>query len=504
MKERFLFIGVFVLLLAVMVGLNAASYVQRIKEPDKEIAPNRSTYNPGSTGLLAYYMLLVETGHSVKRWQRPMAELPTAGNDRPDTFVLVGPFRKSFTSEDHQKILEWVSTGGRLVLIDREPPSDLVTTTADWSISLSSSPAADILFADPSDQKQMTAGTAAVKPDQVTLLTARVNAVQPSKYASSISLVHHDAVPETEDDVESYEDPGYEEEAGHTTTGGEGMEPTIKVKEDSETSEPYDFFGGADPTPSPASADTPETLPAEEGSVEEGDAGDELTFSAPVVHLSDGGRIVLADIPYGQGRIIVLSDPFIVSNGGISMADNAQLAINLAGTGPVLFDEYHHGYGAENNRFFEYFAGTPVTAIFLQVAAVLGLILYSRSRRFARPVPEPDPDRLSKLEYIGAMAELQQKTRAYDLAMENIYYDFRRRVCRYLGLDNMTVKTEELAAAVAERAAIDRDTAVKMMAACQDIVHGERTNKKEMLMLTTWLRETEEKLRLTRRRITRI
>ncbi|MDQ3180706.1 MAG: hypothetical protein M3Q33_09320, partial [Acidobacteriota bacterium] len=77
-----------------------------------------------------------------------------------------------------------------------------------------------------------------------------------------------------------------------------------------------------------------------------------------------------------------------------------------------------------------YSAGTPFVAIFLQFAVLVGLVLFSNSRRFARPLPENEPNRLSKLEYVSAMAELQQRTRAFDLAIENIYTDFRRRTAR--------------------------------------------------------------------------
>ena len=38
---------------------------------------------------------------------------------------------------------------------------------------------------------------------------------------------------------------------------------------------------------------------------------------------------MLVDYPYGKGRIVLLSDPFIVANSGISLEDNLQLAINL-------------------------------------------------------------------------------------------------------------------------------------------------------------------------------
>jgi hypothetical protein len=194
-----------------------------------------------------------------------------------------------------------------------------------------------------------------------------------------------------------------------------------------------------------------------------------------------------------------LSDPFVVSNGGILMADNAQLAINLVDTGGLIaFDEYHQGFGAGKNQIVEYFSGTPVIAIFFQLCALAVFVFYSRSRRFARPVPEPEPDRLSKLEYIAAMAELQRRTRAYDLALENIYSDFRRRVAKLFGVDNQLTPRREIAVRIAERTKRDPNEIEVFMQKCEDIAHGEPSSNKETLRLVGEIRELESELRLTR------
>jgi hypothetical protein len=183
-----------------------------------------------------------------------------------------------------------------------------------------------------------------------------------------------------------------------------------------------------------------------------------------------------------------------------------QLAVNVvtAGGGSVAFDEYRQGYGSGTNRVFEYFEGTPVTAIFLQVFAIAALIVFSRARRFARPVPEAEPDRLSKLEYVGAMAELQQRTRAYDLAMENIYTDFRRRVARHFGIDNMTTSRKELTRRIAERTGDEPLELERTLKKCEDIIHGDTGRKSEVVSLAGRLREIESSLNISRKARPRI
>src|SRR5204863_8287676 len=85
---------------------------------------------------------------------------------------------------------------------------------------------------------------------------------------------------------------------------------------------------------------------------------------APVVHLATPSAPLLIDYPHGRGRIILLSDPYIVANGGISLKDNLTLATKLLviPDGLIAFDEFHQGHGATHNEFVSYFEGTPVLA----------------------------------------------------------------------------------------------------------------------------------------------
>jgi len=211
--------------------------------------------------------------------------------------------------------------------------------------------------------------------------------------------------------------------------------------------------------------------------------------------MSDKGTLV-ASAPYGNGEILFLADPYVISNGGIGLADNARLAVNLVTrkNGIIAFDEYHQGYGEASNRFLGFFAGTPVIAIFLQVCVLLGAVFYSQSRRFARPLPPVEPDRLSTLEYVSAMAELQQRARAYDLAIENIYSSFHRRAIRSLGLDGARVKTRELARAVAERIGLDVQEVSELLETCEETIRGESANSHETLEVIAKLRVVEQKL----------
>ena len=469
-QKVFIFTALFFLIL-ILVGLNAASYVQKEKVPDNELEPNRSTYNFGATGTRAFYDLLAETGNNVTRWQETPAKLLEYNQNNPTTFIIVGNVRREISEKDAEDLLRWVSDGNTLIVIDREPPKSLTTTTANWEISFGEPQNFPVYNTDPSDQKQMTAATDAARPTQPTIFVKNVNGVQLSRFASSVNLKRfaEQNPNRNQPQIRTVPAPIDENEANEDQSSGTDETYTVQTEKSDES-------------------------PDEETESE--------ALDAPFVHLADGGRNILVDAPFGSGKIVFLTDPFIVANGGINLADNAQIAVNIAASngGIIAFDEYHQGYGANDNLILDYFAETPVTAIFLQIALLVGLIFFAQSRRFARALPDEEASRLSKLEYVSAMAELQQRTKAYDLAMENIYKDFRRRAARLVGADNFTISRENLAKQIAERTKADFNKINDLMFKCEDIIHGEPTSKNEIVKLTSRLRELEKELGLQRRK----
>jgi hypothetical protein len=489
MRQRLGILIGLVVLVFVLIGLNAATYVQQEKTPDSESRPNRSTYNPGATGTQAFYTLLSETGRKVTRWREPMDVLKTK-RDKPAVLVVIGETRRPFDEVEVRHLLAWVGEGGRLVLIDRTPEERILAGLTAWKLVAKTNDLELLIGMDSYDQKQMTSEMPASRPAQPSVFTTGVNAVQTSRFASHIEFTIN---------------------SGDVDVSGSGFTPNALGQQRDRT--PMDFYA-VTPTPSPAGRvyreapppPAPKAKPTAENNTIQGhrnrDSDESITVpsNAPVVHLAGDGRNILIDAKYGSGSIAVLSDPYVVSNVGVGLVDNAQLAINLvkSGEGVVAFDEYHQGYGSNENRFFQYFAGTPVISIFLQLAAIASFVLYSQSRRFARPVPEPEPDRRTKLEYVAAMAELQQRTRAFDLAIENIYSDFRRRVCRLFGVDNTTTGRRQLAAMIAERIKGDVAEIEQLMLACEDIAHGEQVKGKDVLIAAARVRELEEQLGLVR------
>jgi len=398
--------------------------------------------------------------------------LITAKN-APAVFVVIGTTKIDFTSTETENLFRWVSAGGRLVFIDREPPNELVTTTANWQIRFSTNQnPMEVLSVDPANQERMTFETDAAKPIQPAVFTSGVDTIQQSRFASSI-------------DFERFAD--IDKNSGQGNGKGLGTVPLP----------PPPAGARKEVDQNPAGKSFQRTLGTTPPDVSIVASPSQI---APLALIGTSARNLVVEAPFGEGTILYVGDPYIVSNGGISLADNAQLAINLlaAGDGIIAFDEFHQGYGADSNKFLQFFEGTPVVAIFLQSVLLLGLVFFSQSRRFARPVPEPEPDRLSKLEYVSAMAELQERTRAYDLAIENLYTDFRRRAARLLGVDNYTVSYNELARLIGERTGLEPRDVSSTLFKCEEIIRGEHTNRSETVDLSAKLRGIEQKLGMTR------
>src|SRR2546423_13193401 len=108
MRQRLIIIVSLVAVVAVLVLLNAASYVKVEPTPDSESTPDRSSYNAGSTGTRALYDFLHESGHQVVRWREPTSALLNSTGPRPTTVVVIGDTRIPFSKVETKEILVWV------------------------------------------------------------------------------------------------------------------------------------------------------------------------------------------------------------------------------------------------------------------------------------------------------------------------------------------------------------------------------------------------------------
>jgi hypothetical protein len=216
---------------------------------------------------------LNEAGYKVVRWRETPQKLLTGPGKLVKTFAVVGDLKVRFTDAEQNALTNWVAAGGHLVVIDRNPEQDASTAKSGaWKITIKrlDFPSLEV---NPADSKQMTDMVVALQPVQPTLLTRKVESVLPSRFASRINI-----------------------------------EPAPSYNQ--HTDEPTDSDEETPPTAQPTS-----------------------TSVAPVVHMLDDKGALLIDYAYGSGSVAILTDPYIVSNGGIRLNDNLQLAVNLLTAG---------------------------------------------------------------------------------------------------------------------------------------------------------------------------
>src|SRR5258707_4025352 len=462
MRQRLAIVITVLVVLVILIGLNAASYVKVEQAPDSEESPDRSTFNSGATGTRALYDFLQEAGYQVSRWREPPAALLSVNGPKPGTLVIVGRTLVRFTTSEREDVLRCVEPGGLLVLIDRNPDPSLLPASDVWTVATQTPnyPSSEL---DPTNLEEMTAGVKPLTPSQPTAYARQVQTVLPSRFAAIIMVVPSRISP---DKPKPGDHPSDKNNSHGSSTGGSD--------DDSSDSAEAPTFSVSDP---------------EKPNVD--------VSPAPVVHFEGERGALLVDYPHGQGRIVLLSDPFVVANNGLSRADNLQLAINVvAGYGGlVAFDEFHQGHAATHNALIQYFQGTPVIALCGQLALIGLAIVWSRGRRFARPLPLPQIDRRSSLEFVASMAELQQRAKAHDLALENIYGRVRRSLARQVGLNNSSPRAE-IAARVAARSGLSRPELESLMRNCEETINGAPTNGKETLRMVRRLRQIESRLGL--------
>jgi hypothetical protein len=433
-----------------LIAMNMAGNIEFDRPQENEFAPNRSTYNSGPTGTRALYQLLEESGTPVARWRSRYSKLDAEAKDA--ILVIIGPFisGQKMSDEETFDLQSWISTGGQALIISRSPLEQF----ADQAISSKPSDKSPTGIATPEEFIDKESDELIAQPTE---LTHDVRGLALSDFASRISF--------------------------HPPTSAQNV--AGKPQETAATGD-----GSAAPGPK---ATEDEAIVKTEEIEEEGEEDSAPALQAPVIHLGDKEGAALADFKYGAGRVIFLSDPFVVANNGIARGGNLTLATNIlrsmgAPDRRILFDEFHHGYYNDGNPLVNYFRGTPALWLLLQGIGLSLLIVYTYGRRFARPMPLLQVDRHSPLEFVGSMANLQQAARARELALENIYPRFKAGLCRRLGLSSRASRDEIMAAARRRRFPISEIELRQTLSDAEMTLAGEIIDDARLLSLVSRMR----------------
>jgi hypothetical protein len=133
----------------------------------------------------------------------------------------------------------------------------------------------------------------------------------------------------------------------------------------------------------------------------------------------------------GEGRIVLVADPSPLQNRLLDQADNAALALGLAGPGPLAFVETVHGYGTATGL-----AALPARfrwAIVLLALSALALIA-ARWPRLGPPELDERPLFPPRRAYVDALAATLARSRDRTAAVESVRSAARERLARRAAL----------------------------------------------------------------------
>jgi hypothetical protein len=201
----------------------------------------------------------------------------------------------------------------------------------------------------------------------------------------------------------------------------------------------------------------------------------------------------IAILPIGRGAVVAIADPTFLRNDVLRKTAGAVLAVRVlesidtAGKSPLVFDEYHQGFGVSTS--LPELVGDAMlqttwgrAGLEIGLAALLYLIMIGV--RPIAPTSRARLERRSPLEHVGALSRAYEAIGATGLAVQRLVRGVRRR--HPLGtaasssdtgyLDLLRVRLPALGSDIdtLERALVQKPSAEQLVAAGAAIDHIER------------------------------
>jgi hypothetical protein len=233
-----------------------------------------------------------------------------------------------------------------------------------------------------------------------------------------------------------------------------------------------DFLAGTVTAPGPDSDREPESF----GRIAEGpltadaatitmspDAGGATLPDAYEGAYGDPSNAVVRSAPIGAGLAVWWAGATPLTNGAIATADNLPLFLNSVGEAPrrVLWDEHYHGH---SRSLWSYFVATPLPWAGVQLLLIGAASILTFSRR-----PGPvrgivvDP-RTSPMEFVETMGSLYERAGAARAAVDTARNRLVRLLASAAGIAP-DAPDQQIAAAAARRAGIDREAVLEVLEA---------------------------------------
>jgi hypothetical protein len=160
------------------------------------------------------------------------------------------------------------------------------------------------------------------------------------------------------------------------------------------------------------------------------------------------GDVLAVRTDVGSGQMIAMSDPLVLCNGYLRLADNGRFAADLIALTPnggrVLFDEFHHGQIAGSVPTATAWVLTPWGAALALAVLVIMAGVALRGRAFGPPIPLRQVADRSSAEYAAAVGSLLHRTGARRVTLETLLAATRRSVAERVGVGSATPSAQLL------------------------------------------------------------
>jgi len=154
------------------------------------------------------------------------------------------------------------------------------------------------------------------------------------------------------------------------------------------------------------------------------------------------GDVLAVRMAVGSGQLIAMTDPLVLCNGYLRLADNGRFAADLIALTPnggsVLFDEFHHGQIAGNVPTATAWVLTPWGAALALAVIIIVAGIALRGRAFGPPIPLRQAADRSSAEYAAAVGSLLHRTGARRVTLETLLSATRRSLAERVGLGSET------------------------------------------------------------------
>jgi len=213
-------------------------------------------------------------------------------------------------------------------------------------------------------------------------------------------------------------------------------------------------------------------------------------LSGVVEIFGDPSGGVVITFPAGEGFVVLLSDPDLISSKNIGKVDNPVLFINILKLytppgGKIYFDDYHHGYGYVSKESENLISWLPlyVKVIIIQIILTLIIFFFARGLRFGKPHPPESPPLRSSMEFVISMANLFRRAEARGEIILDIYENFKRGFIRK-NIIKGNEDDREIARKISQRADLSSEPLLNLIKKAQ--IQKRNITEKEMF---DWYRE---------------